>query len=61
MNNLNTSHRSWWQTYWQQSYVEIPDKSIEKSWYGSLYLLGSISRAGKYAPGLWGNWITGAA
>jgi alpha-L-fucosidase 2 len=57
VNNLLTSHESWWQSYWSQSYVEIPDKSIEKSWYGSLYLLGSVSRAGKYAPGLWGNWI----
>jgi alpha-L-fucosidase 2 len=57
VNNLLTSHTSWWQSYWSQSYVEIPDKSIEKSWYGSLYLLGCISRAGKYAPGLWGNWI----
>ncbi|ACU73889.1 hypothetical protein Caci_5029 [Catenulispora acidiphila DSM 44928] len=58
--NHNAAHRSWWQNYWQQSYVEIPDKTVEKSWYGSLYLLGSVSRAGKYAPGLWGNWITGA-
>jgi alpha-L-fucosidase 2 len=60
VNNLLTSHESWWQSYWSQSYVEIPDKSIEKSWYGSLYLLGCVSRSGDYAPGLWGNWITGA-
>ncbi|WP_328911748.1 MULTISPECIES: glycosyl hydrolase family 95 catalytic domain-containing protein [unclassified Streptomyces] len=55
----NASHRGWWQNYWNQSYVEIADKAVEKSWYGSLYLLGSVSRTGKYAPGLWGNWITG--
>ncbi|WP_370370033.1 hypothetical protein [Catenulispora sp. GP43] len=54
------AHRSWWQGYWSQSYVEIPDKAVEKSWYGSLYLLACVSRSGKYAPGLWGNWITGA-
>jgi alpha-L-fucosidase 2 len=59
VNNLLTSHEAWWTSYWSQSYVEIPDKSIEKSWYGSLYLLGCISRSGDYAPGLWGNWITG--
>lgn len=58
VNSHNAAHRSWWQSYWSQSYVEIPDKTVEKSWYGSLYLLGSVSRAGKYAPGLWGNWIT---
>ena len=55
--NHNASHRSWWQGYWQQSFVEIPDKAIEKSWYGSLYLLACESRNGKYAPGLWGNWV----
>ncbi|MFC5824046.1 glycosyl hydrolase family 95 catalytic domain-containing protein [Nonomuraea insulae] len=55
----NASHRSWWQRFWSKSYVEIPDKSVEKGWYGSLYLLGCVARAGKYAPGLWGNWITG--
>lgn len=60
VNTLSTSHQAWWQSYWSQSYVEIPDKAVEKSWYGSLYLLGSVSRAGKYAPGLWGNWITGS-
>ena len=60
VNNHNASHRSWWQGYWDQSFVEIPDKSIEKSWYGSLYLLACASRSGKAAPGLWGNWITGA-
>jgi alpha-L-fucosidase 2 len=60
VNTLSTSHQAWWQTYWDQSFVEIPDKSVEKSWYGSLYLLGCVSRPGKYAPGLWGNWITGS-
>jgi len=55
----NAAHRSWWQSYWGRSYVEIPDKAVEKSWYGSLYLLACASRPGKTAPGLWGNWITG--
>ena len=59
VNNHNASHRSWWQGYWNQSYAEIPDKAIEKSWYGSPYLLACLSRSGKTAPGLWGNWITG--
>ena len=58
--NHNAAHRSWWQSYWDQSYVEIPDKTVEKSWYGSLYLLACVSRTGKSAPGLWGDWITGA-
>jgi hypothetical protein len=60
LDSLSSSHQSWWQSYWSRSYVEIPDKAVEKSWYGSLYLLGCVSRPGRYAPGLWGNWITGA-
>jgi alpha-L-fucosidase 2 len=59
VNTLLAAHESWWQSYWSQSYVQIPNQAIEKSWYGSLYLLGSVTRAGKYAPGLWGNWIDG--
>ncbi|WP_225447953.1 hypothetical protein [Streptacidiphilus sp. P02-A3a] len=57
VNTLLAAHEAWWTSYWSQSYVEIPDKSVEKSWYGSLYLLGCVSRSGDYAPGLWGNWI----
>ncbi|MFA3840422.1 glycosyl hydrolase family 95 catalytic domain-containing protein [Streptomyces aureus] len=56
---LRAAHESWWRKYWSRSFVQIPDQAVEKSWYGSLYLLGSVSRGGKYAPGLWGNWITG--
>ena len=59
VDSRRAGHRSWWRSYWSRSYVEIPDRAVEKSWYGSLYLLGSASRPGKYAPGLWGNWITG--
>jgi alpha-L-fucosidase 2 len=59
VSNLLTAHENWWTSYWSQSYVEIPDKAVEKSWYGSLYLLGCVSRSGDYAPGLWGDWITG--
>ncbi|MBV1852835.1 glycosyl hydrolase family 95 catalytic domain-containing protein [Catellatospora tritici] len=59
VDGYKSAHRGWWSNYWSQSYVEIPDKAVEKSWYGSLYLLAASSRNGKYAPGLWGNWITG--
>jgi alpha-L-fucosidase 2 len=56
---LHAAHENWWQHYWSRSFIQIPDQAVEKSWYGSLYLLGCVSRAGKYAPGLWGNWIIG--
>ena len=51
------SHEAWWDAFHRMSYVEIPDKTIEKEYYASLYLLASGSRAGEAPPGLWGNWV----
>ena len=55
---LDAEHRRWWAKFWSKSFIEIPDKEIEKHWYGALYVMASCSRPGKVAPGLWGNWIT---
>jgi alpha-L-fucosidase 2 len=52
------AHEAWWDAFWRKSFVEIPDKVIEQFWYSSQYIMASCSRAGKVAPGLWGNWIT---
>jgi alpha-L-fucosidase 2 len=54
----STRHLAWWSNFWQQSFIEIPDKEIERHWYAGLYVMASCSREGKVAPGLWGNWIT---
>jgi hypothetical protein len=54
---LKAGHRAWWEAFWAKSFLEIENKTIEKLWYGSLYLMGSASRAGEYTPGLWGPWI----
>jgi alpha-L-fucosidase 2 len=53
---MNARHRAWWASFYQQSFVEIPNKTIEKEYYASLYLLASTSRSGEAAPGLWGVW-----
>lgn len=53
----NTAHVAWWDTFHRASFVELADKTIEKEYYASLYLLASTSRAGEAPPGLWGNWI----
>ena len=54
----STAHRAWWADFWARSFIEIPDPEIEKRWYAALYVMGSCSRAGEVAPGLWGNWVT---
>lgn len=55
---LTAAHRQWWAEFWAHSFIEIPDQEIEKRWYAALYVMGSCSRPGKVAPGLWGNWLT---
>jgi hypothetical protein len=55
---LAARHQAWWLQFWSRSFIEIPDKEIEKRWYAAQYVMGSCSRASKVAPGLWGNWIT---
>jgi alpha-L-fucosidase 2 len=57
LETLAAQHRKWWSDFWSRSFIEIPDEEIEKRWYAALYFLGSCSRAGKVAPGLWGNWV----
>lgn len=52
------THRQWWHAYWSKSSIEIPDNVIEQHLYSALYIIASCSRAGKPAPGLYGNWIT---
>ncbi len=37
--------------------MEIPNKTIEKQFYFSLYYLASCMRKGEYAPGLYGGWV----
>lgn len=53
-----SQHVAWWRGFWSRSFVEIPDKTVQSWWYGSLYVLASCSKQGNVAPGLWGNWIT---
>ncbi len=55
---IHSAHVAWWQHFWSRSFVELPDKTVQSWWYGSLYVLASCSRQGNVAPGLWGNWIT---
>ena len=58
LDRLNAAHRDWWTRFWSESYVEIGDPLIERYYYSSQYMIASASRAGKVAPGLYGNWVT---
>ena len=57
IDSLNASHHAWWSNFYTQSFVEMPNKTIEKEYYGSLYLMACCSRTHESTPGLWGNWV----
>ncbi|MHC4200459.1 MAG: glycosyl hydrolase family 95 catalytic domain-containing protein [Planctomycetota bacterium] len=54
---LHREHAAWWAEYWNRSWVSIPQKQIEKDYYGSLYVLGSAYRLRGFPPGLFGIWV----
>jgi hypothetical protein len=48
-----------WRDFWASSAVEFEDKELERIWYHNQYFLACCLRAGKVAPGLFGNWTSG--
>ncbi|MDQ6479416.1 glycosyl hydrolase family 95 catalytic domain-containing protein [Dyadobacter sp. LHD-138] len=55
---LIKEHAGWWKEFWGQSNVRMGDPFIEKYYYASQYLFALSSRGGKFAPGIWGPFIT---
>lgn len=51
-------HAAWWTNFWSKSGVELPDKELERYWYGSLYAIACCARNKKFPPGLWGAYST---
>lgn len=51
-------HREWWDNFWGLSSVSFGDEFLEKYYYQSQYIFACASREGKFAPGLWGPFIT---
>ena len=54
---LRQGHEAWWREFWNESFVEIPDKALEHRYYLSQYVLASASRVYDFPPGLFG-WVT---
>jgi alpha-L-fucosidase 2 len=55
---LKEKHEAWWKDFWERSNVRIGDPFIEKYYYASQYLFASTSRGDKFAPGIWGPFVT---
>lgn len=58
LDSLYNQHVDWWKQYWLKSYINVGDDVLHRYYYGAQYFIGSASRAGKMAPGLYGLWST---
>lgn len=60
---LNNARQDWWRGFWSDSYIDLGTEDeklhkVQKYYYGAQYLLGSASKEGELAPGLYGIWHT---
>ena len=53
---LVASHEKWWDKYWRQSSLTLPNKMLERQWYLEQYKFGSASRRGAPPITLQGPW-----
>ncbi len=56
--DLKKQHRLWWENFWNLSGIRMADRLLEQYYYQSQYIFACASREGKFAPGLWGPFIT---
>jgi len=54
--NLLASHRKWWNAYFQQSFVSVPDTRILNYYWVQRYVTGSAMREGLQMMDLMGPW-----
>ncbi|MBN2592342.1 MAG: glycoside hydrolase N-terminal domain-containing protein [Sedimentisphaerales bacterium] len=54
-NSLST-HWQWWDSYWEKSSIQIPNKIIERQWYLEMYKFGAAARSDTPPISLQGPW-----
>jgi len=55
---MRQEHENWWKNFWFRSTIRIGDPYLEKYYFASQYLFACASRGNKFAPGIWGPFIT---
>lgn len=58
LTEIKKQHLDWWDSFWSLSEVRFSDDYLEKYYYQSQYIFACASRKGKFAPGIWGPFIT---
>lgn len=58
-NISNTNTTRLWENFWNQSGVNLSDKTLEEIWYWNLYFFNSSIKEGVTCPGIFANWSLG--
>ena len=53
---IMAGHRYWWNRFWDQSSISIPNATIERQWYLETYKFGAAARRGHPPISLQGPW-----
>ena len=51
-----STHRRWWDSYWDRSSIGVPNRIIERQWYLEMYKFGSAARPDTPPITLQGPW-----
>jgi len=51
-------HHDWWNSYYQKSFISLPDKKLESYYWLQLYKIASATRSDKPIIDLMGPWFT---
>ncbi|MCC7265344.1 MAG: glycoside hydrolase N-terminal domain-containing protein [Candidatus Latescibacteria bacterium] len=54
--SLLAEHGQWWQEYWQQASLQVPDEVLQRQWFLDQYKFGAASRRGAPPITLQGPW-----
>lgn len=55
--DLRDTHQIWWDSFWKQSFIHLPDDYVENIYYIRRYLMGSSSRGSYIVPFNGGLWV----
>ncbi len=53
---LLTEQRHWWRAYWAQSWVQVPNATLERQWFLDMYKFGAAARSHTPPISLQGPW-----
>lgn len=59
LTKARAAHLAFWKSFWSKSSISIPSEpNVERFWYGSQYIMACSAKKDRFAPGIFGPFIT---